>query len=246
MRKLNARGWMFWSIAVLLLMVVEGQAQTIIKLGFLGRNTIRWGPPVSFGNVGSAVKLAIDDINANSSILPNHQIEFEMADDQCTEKPALDIMVNLTKPADPADAIQAIIGPTCSGACRSLSLLASQWNVPVIGYLCANGDMSDKNRFDTFMRSVPPFDKVGSIVVDILGHFNWSRIGVLISSVQGYHEFILDGLVTAAETANVTIFGPETIPYLDAPNTPSVDKEFEDAVQAIIRYSRSKLMQCRM
>ena len=122
----------------ILLFVASDIEGTTIKIGYLGRSSTSWGPRTSFNNSGSGLLIALDRVNADQDLLPNDTLEVISADDECDEKTALELLVNLTQ----QHGVKVIIGPTCAESCVSLGLLASRWNVPVISYFCANGEVS--------------------------------------------------------------------------------------------------------
>ena len=60
--------------------------------------------------------------------------------------------------SDSAD-LDGIIGPTCSGVCINVGLMAAAWNIPMVSQSCMSERLSDKNVYPTFSRVVEPLIK---------------------------------------------------------------------------------------
>ena len=99
-----------------------------------------YAPPFQMFKLGSGFVIAQDKINSNNTILPNHTIKYVLSDDGCTRKKAIGEFVTLVKD----EGVIAMIGPACSGSAEIVGYLASQWNVPIIGYGGVASQLSDK------------------------------------------------------------------------------------------------------
>ncbi|XP_064609278.1 receptor-type guanylate cyclase gcy-28-like [Liolophura sinensis] len=65
-------------------------------------------------------------------------------------------------------------------ATKPSGLLASFWNLPMFSPASTDPILGDKATYRTLVRLGPPFNKLGLALVEVLRHFNWSRV-VLVS-----------------------------------------------------------------
>ena len=110
-----------------------------LLVGFIGFYQ-RWGPPFQLFLLGSAFLIALDKINNNETVLPNHTINYILSDDSCMPKKHLGEFVTLVKDKR----VMGTIGPVCSHVAEKSGYLASFWNVPMVGYGGSSPQLSDK------------------------------------------------------------------------------------------------------
>ena len=109
-----------------------------------------------------------------------------------------------------------------------------------------NVQMSDKNRFDTFMRTVAPLEKVGETIIDVIKYYNWTHIAVMkpfnpLGTGDGFPSFIYDGLMEHSMAQKVSVSGPWTLPN---PSTSNYCPEgMRQAVKEAAVNSRGELTQ---
>ena len=228
-------------ILTTVLMTYTVESETI-DIAYFARNTAPWGPDITRLNTGAAIKMAEDFVNSNNTLLPNDTINIIDVDDACSEKVSLEAAVNMTLYRN----AHAFIGPTCAAACITVGLVASQWNIPTLGYFCGNSDMSNKARFDTFMRTVQPIGKSGDVVTDVLMHFNWTNIGIMrgknaLGTMVGHNEMQYQGMLQFSDEKNITVLGTWDMPNPHATNSlVQFAEEMEVAVREASENSRSK------
>ncbi len=193
-----------WHMALVSLITnCIGKEQLLLGLLGIGINTK--GPSFKLPYLGSAMTIAVDNINNNPYILPNHTLRFVVGYDQCSSKIGLDAFVTLVQEHQ----IQGVIGPACSRAAIVVGLLASQWNMPVVSYSTSDIALSDKKVYDTFIRSRPPTSQMGSAIQGIARQFDWKTIGILQMQGSGHFVYIENGVIHYLGEDNVTIAGPE-------------------------------------
>ena len=76
----------------------------------------------------SALLLAVETVNNDSSVLPEHQITFVWNDTQCDEETSVNAMLYQLEKG-----VQAFIGPGCT--CETQAKLAAARNVPMVSYV---------------------------------------------------------------------------------------------------------------
>ena len=100
----------------------------------------------------AAMPIAVEDINNDTKLLPNHELQFVFGNTNCSANTALPLVMNFwaTKKRN----VDAFIGGGCNRVCEYISLLAGKWNLPVISWGCMSGHLSNRNTFPTFVRTV--------------------------------------------------------------------------------------------
>ena len=77
--------------------------------------------------------------------------------------------------------IIGIIGPSTSRQAVMVSSLMSLFEIPVLSTFATSDELSDKSRFEYFMRLVPPDNFQAEGIVSLLLHFNWTYVSLLYS-----------------------------------------------------------------
>lgn len=83
---------------------------------------------LSANEYASALPLAVETVNNDSSLLPAHQITFVWNDTQCDEETSVKAMLHQLEKG-----VQVFIGPGCT--CETQAKLAAAANVPMISYV---------------------------------------------------------------------------------------------------------------
>ena len=69
--------------------------------------------------------------------------------------------------------------PVSVSVCVPAAHLTSNWNFPHITWVASSGELSDKRRFSTLVRTFGPFSKIGFAFVAIFQKFKWKRASLL-------------------------------------------------------------------
>lgn len=149
----------------------------------------------------------IDEINRNSSLLPNITLGIEIRD-SCWYSPiALDqsiefirdaIKLNDDVPETNASAVPVehihdcpikpqktlknlvgVIGPGSSTVTIQVQNLLQLFNIPQIGYSATSRDLSDKSFYKYFLRVVPSDFYQAQVMVDVVRHYNWTYVSTV-------------------------------------------------------------------
>ena len=116
--------------------------------------------------------MAMEEVNTNPDILPNHTLHYLITPTECNRKIALDTVVRYRYKVD------AYVGPGCSSAAASAALLASYWNIPMLA-LSGSGILADKSLYDTLTRTTSPKGTFALVITKVIQQFRWHRIGLL-------------------------------------------------------------------
>ena len=75
----------------------------------------------------------------------------------------------------------AVIGAGNSVTSSAVNNILSIFSVPQIGYASTSRILSNKNRYPTFLRTVPPDSHQGRAIAKIISHFRWNYVALLAS-----------------------------------------------------------------
>ena len=135
----------------------------------------------SFGRkMGSAFLLAIEDVNSNPNLLPNHMLTYFYNDTGCNARKGLGEVVDMW--VNQAGNVHGMIGPACDLVCEPSGMLAANWQIPLISWGCSSSHLSNKDDFPTLARTLGPYTKMAKMFVKMLEYWKWSRVSILAST----------------------------------------------------------------
>ncbi|XP_028391361.1 metabotropic glutamate receptor 3-like [Dendronephthya gigantea] len=164
-----------------------------------------------------AMMFAIDEINKNASLLPGITLGFDIRD-SCNKGDlalgaALDFMLTPSNPGSYArkfdnknksscfcntnasgnstPPVIAVVGGASSRISTTVSPVFSTDNIPQISYSSTSPTLSDKGTYRTFFRTIPSDLYQAQAIADILEHFNWTYVSIVVSD----DEYGRNGLI---------------------------------------------------
>ncbi|PVD38420.1 hypothetical protein C0Q70_01035 [Pomacea canaliculata] len=162
---------LLWSLSI-----IGYEAQTQKENLTIGYITSMDGPPLVQAegrSISGAMSLAVNVINENPSILPNHTLRFIFSDNHADPLASVHVLTEQWR----AQAI-AFIGP--EGYCETEARVAASWNLPMVSYKCSDPVVSDKSRFPTFARTQPSSSLSGSSVVRLMLYYGWRKFSIVV------------------------------------------------------------------
>eukprot|EP00850_Spirogloea_muscicola_P012458 SM000080S22973 [mRNA] locus=s80:410778:416896:- [translate_table: standard] len=159
------------------------------------------------------IKLAVADVNANSSILPTTRLLLDVGNaGQDPLQGAAEALAQLRR------SVVALVGPTYSTVARFVSNMGAAAQVPVLSFAATDPTLSIKARYPYFVR-VTHNDKVEmEALADLVKHYQWQHIiviyadddfgrnGVLaFSAALAPQEVTIDAQVAVDLDANLTL-----------------------------------------
>ena len=154
--------------------------------------------------IAGAAALAVEQVNADKTLLPGHMLEYSSADSGCSAQQGLEALGQLL---GGESRIDAVIGPGCNAACEVTSYLSSGQKIPQISYSCTSPTLSDKTKFALFSRTVASDTSIGPALLAMMMHYKWTDIVMLTSTDAVY---ITSGLwlTKLLEASGMKVFKP--------------------------------------
>ncbi|CAJ0587054.1 unnamed protein product, partial [Mesorhabditis spiculigera] len=154
--------------------------------------------------ISGALRVAIEEINNDPTILPNHSLAYTFSNTCGDEKTSTQYFMQHWKMG-----ARAFIGPEVN--CRTEATMAAAQNLPIISYKCKDESVSDKRKFPTFARTVPAETEIVHSFIALLTEFGWKKFGIVHEEHAAHAELYqaikaaTEKLSTDYEITNVTM-----------------------------------------
>nr|BBF45503.1 taste receptor type 1 member 2 [Trachypithecus cristatus] len=143
-------------------------------------------------NLMQAMRFAVEEINNDSSLLPDVLLGYEMVDVCYISNNVQPVLYFLAQDNDllPIQEdysnymprVVAVIGPDNSDAVMTVANFLSLFLLPQITYNAISDELRNKVRFPALLRTTPSADHHIEAMVQLMLHFRWNWIIVLVSS----------------------------------------------------------------
>ncbi|XP_068173684.1 extracellular calcium-sensing receptor-like [Antennarius striatus] len=134
---------------------------------------------------------AIDEINKNTSMLPNVTLGYSLFDNCVTLIVGFSAALSLASGQDE----QFLLQNNCFGSPRLLGIVGDSastfsvatadvlglYKMPIVSYFSTCSCLSDRQRFPSFFRTIPSDAFQVRAMINILKHFGWTWVGLLVS-----------------------------------------------------------------
>ncbi|XP_063601138.1 guanylate cyclase 32E-like [Penaeus indicus] len=157
-----------------------------------------------------ALPLAVEDVNNDRNLLPGKRLVFEVADVGNSNLEALAALSirRMTTMRDKGHLV--FIGPDDN--CANEALVAAAWNLPMITYKCADKRVSNKTKYYTFARTMPPSTKIVKALVSLLKVYSWRQFVLLTEHTRNYQQ-IKEAVKSFADHHMMNITRELSVPY---------------------------------
>ena len=149
-----------------------------------------------------AMILAIHKINNDDSLLPGVTLVYEVRNTCGNINFALEQALRFIT-GSKIRSVSGVIGPAFSFVSIPVASLLRLFQVSQISYGATADTLSDKSRFDYFLRTVPPDSLQAHAIADIIIHFKWTHI-IIIYSDDDYGEGGTTSLMKELKLRNTT------------------------------------------
>ncbi|XP_031572927.1 extracellular calcium-sensing receptor-like [Actinia tenebrosa] len=185
-----------------------------------------------------AMKLAIEEINNNSSFLPNITLGYDIQDTCSHEQAAIasaaqfsytntlmfderyksavnGCFIGSTVVSKTRSPVIAILGGEDSRVSVHIANVLQLTDTAQISYAATSSELSDRERFSTFFRTVPSDEFQSKAMVDIVNHYKWTCVA-LVGTDDVYGRSGLDSFVDAAKEKKICLAAIELFPVHDS------------------------------
>lgn len=147
-----------------------------------------------------AARLARDEINNNTNILPGYKLELIEVDSGCARDKGLREFVRNTLYSEHVP--DAILGPGCSSSSIPIASVAGRdkIRIPQLSYGATSAFLSFKHSYPYFYRTVPTDTFTTIARVKLMEAFNWKRYGVHNAGVGGSNQIVTEHAITSLRT----------------------------------------------
>ncbi|XP_076591623.1 extracellular calcium-sensing receptor-like [Chaetodon auriga] len=134
---------------------------------------------------------AIDEINKNSNLLPNVSLGYSLSDNCGALVVGLSSALLLASGREEqfllqqnclgAPPVLGIVGDSLSTFSIATANVLGLYKVPIVSYFSTCSCLSDRQRFPSFFRTIPSDAFQVRAMFQILKHFGWTWVGLLVS-----------------------------------------------------------------
>ena len=166
-----------------------------------------------------AMTYVIREINNSTTLLPNVTLGYQIYDTCNTVHTAIETTLRLTHTVErnmdpipnntcpcgqPKRSVIAVIGDAASATTTRVSSILSALNTAQISYSSTSTDLSKKQLYPSFLRTIPPDNFQVNFVTDLMKHFKWRYVNV-IACDDNYGRVGVDALLPAFAKHNVCV-----------------------------------------
>lgn len=156
-----------------------------------------------------AMLFAVKSINKDNNILPGISLGVSAFDTCANETIALDRTVEKFITDQQCDSMEVegliggrqvvgVIGPLYSSISVQVAHLLRLFKMPQVSYDSTSSELSDKTKYEYFLRTAPSDSLQARAIIDILKHFNWSYVSAVYSD-DSYGRKGIEALISEAD-----------------------------------------------
>lgn len=180
----------------------------------------------------AAMLFALKKINNSTSLLPNITLGAEIYDTCRSQTIGADRAKDIIKYTllDNEKSLVGVIGPFTSDVSIAVATLLRVFQIPQISYGSSSADLSNKELYENFFRTVPPDSFQAQALVDVIRHYGWTYV-FTINSSGNYGKKGMRLFHSMARKAGICIAKSESLPSLPT------YKNYRSALKTVTGYS---------
>ena len=177
----------------------------------------------------AAMLFAIEEINNDPNLLPNITLGTKIYDTCRSQTIAADRAKDIIKYTlvDQDAPLAGVIGPFVSDVSIAVANLLRVFNIPQVSYGSTSADLSNKEIFSYFFRTVPPDSFQAHALVDVIQEYNWDYV-FTVNSHGNYGQKGMAELWKAMDTAGICVADAAQLPSLPK------DEDFDEVIKNIV------------
>ena len=166
-----------------------------------------------------AMTYTIGEINNSTKLLPNVKLGYQIYDTCNTIHTAIETSLRLTHTIEqnmdpilnntchcgqPKRSVIAVIGDAASATSTRVSSVLSALNTAQISYSSTSTDLSKKQLYPSFLRTIPPDNFQANLITDLMTYFQWRYVNV-IACDDNYGRVGVNALLPALANHNICV-----------------------------------------
>ncbi|XP_077986305.1 gamma-aminobutyric acid type B receptor subunit 1-like isoform X2 [Glandiceps talaboti] len=136
-----------------------------------------------------AVKMALDDVNERSDLLPGYNLTLHAHDSECKPGLGTNALYKLLY-NEPKKIL--LLGAGCSTVSTRVAEAARMWNLIVLSYGSSSPALSNRERFPTFFRTHPSATVHNPTRVRLFRDWEWTKIATIQETQEVFTSTIED------------------------------------------------------
>ena len=149
-----------------------------------------------------AMLFALDSINADTTLLPELSLGFDIRDTCNSENIGLDesidliitgsqldiescqsalVVVNGSEDAVSSVPTSGIVGAAASRVSVPIASLVRLFDTPQVSYASSSSILNNRDRYEYFYRTIPPDNLQAKAMIDLMLRFNWTYVSTIYS-----------------------------------------------------------------
>ncbi|XP_063683314.1 atrial natriuretic peptide receptor 2-like [Bolinopsis microptera] len=148
--------------------------------------------------MGGGAIIAIDAVNSLHPLADGYTLNPTWYMPGCNDAESLKAVVKASLAST-----HGFIGPECSKSVESIALLARGWNTALVSYGASTPTVSNHEIYQTFARSIPPYNFMGEAIAQLLLYYNWDKHICILTSVEDIWLRTADKFISSMERAGI-------------------------------------------
>uniref|UniRef100_A0A674NM61 G-protein coupled receptors family 3 profile domain-containing protein n=1 Tax=Takifugu rubripes TaxID=31033 RepID=A0A674NM61_TAKRU len=154
-----------------------------------------------------AMLFAIDEINNSTNLLPGILLGYKIYDACASIARSVRVALALANgnqvesslkgPCPKPAQVQAIMGETASSPCMAIATVIGPFHIPLISHFATCACLSDKNKYPSFLRTIPSDHYQSRALAQLVKYFGWTWVG----AIRTNDDYGNNGMATFIETA---------------------------------------------
>ncbi|XP_039299977.1 uncharacterized protein LOC111045716 isoform X1 [Nilaparvata lugens] len=136
-----------------------------------------------------ASKMAVDAVNANSSVLSGYKLTLLPKDGKCRSDAVIKSFVEFIK-ADRFPKLAGILGPACSDSVEPLAGVATIYKTVVMSYSAEGSNFSDRVKYPYFFRTIGENYQYTFVYMQLMKKMKWQQVAAITQDGTKYGQYI--------------------------------------------------------
>jgi len=197
-----------------------------------------------------AMLFAIAEVNRNITLLPNITLGAKALDtcdqDTIALEESLEFVTDALISRNPmkcsesdisarnsSGMIAGVIGAASSTISIQVANLLRLFKLPQVSYASTSPDLSNKHKYDYFVRTVPPDTHQARAMIDVISALNWSSV-FSVRSYGNYAERGMETFLDLAKQRDICVVASSRI------DENAAEEQFDEIVRELLKEENTK------